>query len=320
MSDVLKGTTDVVRYVMIVDSTTGAPETGITVTTLDMQYTRELSAAAAKVDAIVGTGGLTTHVDNKIAEVDATSSPGLYMVCWPDAAFVTGANKVQLVVTGTGFAPAVEEVPLVNFNSQDGVRLGLTALPNAVADAAGGLAISDAGGLDIDGLATAAALATVDTEVGDIQTDLDNATDGLGALKTLIDTVNTDLSNGTDGLGALKTLIDAVNTDLSNGTDGLGALKTLIDALNDLSAANINAEVVDVLKTDTITQLTQAAPPAAPTFEEALMYLYQYFRNKREQSAVLSKMYDDAGTTVIAKATLNDDGTDFTKEEFISGA
>lgn len=68
-------------------------------------------------------------------------------------------------------------------------------------------------------------------ELGTIQTDLDNATDGLGALKTLIDTVNTDLANGTDGLGALKTLIDTVNTDLANGTDGLGALKTLLDAI-----------------------------------------------------------------------------------------
>jgi hypothetical protein len=35
-------------------------------------------------------------------------------------------------------------------NPGDSVRLGLTALPNAAADAAGGLPISDAGGLDLD--------------------------------------------------------------------------------------------------------------------------------------------------------------------------
>lgn len=35
-------------------------------------------------------------------------------------------------------------------NLNDAVRLGLTALPNAAADAAGGLPISDAGGLDLD--------------------------------------------------------------------------------------------------------------------------------------------------------------------------
>jgi len=73
---------------------------------------------------------------------------------------------------------------------------------------------------------------TVDTVVDGIQTDLDNATDGLGALKTLIDAVQTDLDNGTDGLGALKTLVDALQTDLDNGTDGLGALKALIDTVD----------------------------------------------------------------------------------------
>ncbi len=44
----------------------------------------------------------------------------------------------------------------------DSVRLGLTALPNAAADAAGGLPISDAGGLDLDAM---------NTNVNDIETD-----------------------------------------------------------------------------------------------------------------------------------------------------
>lgn len=98
--------------------------------------------------------------------------------------------------------------------------------------------------------ATATDLATVDTVVDGIQTDLSNGTDGLGALKTLIDTVDT-VADGikavTDVLpdsGALSslataaalttvdTVVDGIQTDLSNGTDGLGALKTLIDAVD----------------------------------------------------------------------------------------
>jgi len=49
--------------------------------------------------------------------------------------------------------------------------------------------------------------------------------------------------------GYIDTEIAAIQTDLDNGTDGLGALKALIDALNDLSAANVNAEV-DTALTD----------------------------------------------------------------------
>ena len=56
-----------------------------------------------------------------------------------------------------------------------------------------------------DSAATATNLATVDTVVDGIQTDLSNATDGLGALKTLIDTVDTNVDSilvdtGTDGV------------------------------------------------------------------------------------------------------------------------
>lgn len=73
-----------------------------------------------------------------------------------------------------------------------------TALPAAVADAAGGLPISDAGGLDIDALATAAALATVDANVDAILLDtaeIGAAGAGLTALATQasVDTVDANV-------------------------------------------------------------------------------------------------------------------------------
>lgn len=150
MNLIKKGTTDVTRYVNLVDSAAGTPETSYTITNLDLQYTRNRTAPAAKVDATALAATDSSHSDNKAIEVDATSSPGLYRIDWPDAAFATGADKVILVVSGSGLHPAVEEIQLVNFDPEDGVRLGLTALPNAAADAAGGLPISDAGGLDLD--------------------------------------------------------------------------------------------------------------------------------------------------------------------------
>lgn len=125
-------------------------------------------------------------------------------------------------------------------------------------------------------------VATVDTVVDGIQTDLDNATDGLGALKALIDTVDTvvdgiqtDLDNGTDGLGALASLIttvdtvvDGIQTDLSNGTDGLGAIKTetaaiLLDTGTTIPAtiATAQADLDTITGADGVTLLsgTQAS-------------------------------------------------------------
>jgi hypothetical protein len=53
----------------------------------------------------------------------------------------------SIVIDTYGNASAMHAIDL-----DDGVRAGLTALPNAAADAAGGLPISDAGGLDLDSL------------------------------------------------------------------------------------------------------------------------------------------------------------------------
>lgn len=113
MANINIGTTDVTRYVMIVDASNGSPETGATITNFDLQYTRAGEAPVAKEDAIALAATDSVHADNKMFEVDGTSSPGLYRVDWPDAAFIGGASTVQLVVTQTGFAPAMEEVTLV---------------------------------------------------------------------------------------------------------------------------------------------------------------------------------------------------------------
>jgi len=92
-----------------------------------------------------------------------------------------------------------------------------------------------------------------------------------------------------------------------------------IDALNDLSAEEVNAEVADVLKTDTVAEMSQGAPPATPTMEQILNYLYRKFRNKTETTATEDAVYDDTGTTKLFKATISDDGETFTKGEYESG-
>lgn len=140
MTMLKKASTNVVRYFMMRLTATGKAATGLTITTFDMQYTRELTASATSTAGIVGTGGATTHVDNKVFELDATNSPGLYMVCFADAAFATGVDQVILNVTyDTTVFTEGQTIQLVDFDPFDTVRMGLTALPNFAAGAAGGL-------------------------------------------------------------------------------------------------------------------------------------------------------------------------------------
>lgn len=90
----------------------------------------------------------------------------------------------------------------------------------------------------------------------------------------------------------------------------------------DLSATqktSVNTEVADVLKTDLVTEMSQAAPPASPTMVEMFAYIYFMFRNKNVETTSEHSVYDNAGTTKLFKCTMVDSAGTFTKGEYASG-
>lgn len=230
MRPIKKNSTDQSVVIRIIDSSDGTPETGVEHDTsgIDLWYRREgatktsiTEAALASLDAAHSDGGIE-HIGD-----------GYYRLDLPDAAVATGANGVMVGGTVTGMIVIGCYVPLVDYDPYDSVRAGLTALPNAAADAAGGLPISDAGSLDVDTLlgritanvATEAKQDTMDTVVDGIQTDLDNATDGLGALKALIDTVDgvaDAIKSKTDNLPASPA---AVGSQMALANDAITSAK-----------------------------------------------------------------------------------------------
>lgn len=88
-------------------------------------------------------------------------------------------------------------------------------------------------------------------------------------------------------------------------------------ALNDLSAADVNAELVDVLKTDTIADRSAGLPPATPTFEQAISYLYGSMRNSIDIDAGFKEFYNNAGALIWKKA-LSDDGDNYVEAKAVA--
>ena len=180
------GDTNVTTYFALRQSSgasAGQAATALTITDFDLQYVRSGAAPSAKVDATALAATDSAHGDNQAIEIDATDQPGLYRVDWPDAAFAAGVREVILTVkVATAFTehlrvqidPPVNVVAISddqtaadnlesacdNYSAERG--LSGTALPAAAADAAGGLPISDAGGLDLDAM---------NTNINDIETD-----------------------------------------------------------------------------------------------------------------------------------------------------
>lgn len=139
------------------------------------------------------------------------------------------------------------------------------------------------------------------------------------------DTALSDYNGPTDAEMIARTLPSA---DYVVTTDTIAGVTTVTNLTNapangDLTATmktSVNDQVVDVIRTDTTSEMSQGAPPATPTFEEMVAYLYFKMRNKQETTASEDAIYNNAGDTKLFKSTISDNGTTFTKQEYGSGA
>lgn len=349
--DVKKATTDVTVYVKVIDSTDGSAETGVAYDTsgIDLWYMREGADHTAITEATQTAAG--AHSDGGFVHI----SDGWCRLDLPDAACAAGVDHVYVGGTVTGMIVLGVAINLVDYDPFDSVRMGMTALPNAAADAAGGLPISDAGGLDMDailadtnelqtddipgaiaGLSIPTAAAIVDEwesqsqadptgfhvnvkEVnGTAQTANDNGAD---INEILTDTGTTIPGTLTTINGKLDTIDDFLDTEIAAILEDTGTtLPAAISALNNVSTAQVNAEVVDALNVDTYSEPGQGAPTATPTIRQMVHYLYKQWRNKSTVDDDSYDLYADDGTTVDQTATISDDDETFTRGEIGSGA
>jgi len=126
-----------------------------------------------------------------------------------------------------------------------------------------------------------------------------------------------DFVNTTDSLQAIRDKQTDIETDTAEiGTAGAGL--TDLGGMSTTMKAEVNTEVSDVLKTDTISEMAQQAPPTTPTFEEALMYLYMALVHKIDVDSGFKEFYNNAGT-VIWKKALSDDGSNYIEAESETG-
>lgn len=110
--------------------------------------------------------------------------------------------------------------------------------------------------------------------------------------------------------------VDDVKTDTAAVlVDTDTTIPALIAALNDLSAAQVNAEVLDVLATDTFAEPT-GIPAATASLEDKISFIFTYLRNKQTQTSTTKTLLADDGATPIGTSTSSDDGTTYTETEW----
>lgn len=347
----LRQSTEVkVRIGPFVDVTNGyEPETGITLGAADEAELLKhngvatVDISAATWAAVTGCDGwydltlTTSHTDTRgnLTVVVQDDSVCLPVFChfdvvtqqyW-DSKYSTDTLEVDVVSIGgstqseadlkdfvdTGYDPSSHKVQGVvladtcttntDMRGTDSAALAATALTNATwTDARAGYLNNLSAG--------AVALAS---------TALTNATWTDAKADFLDATISSRSSHTASNVWSVGTrqLTSAQTFDLTGSISG--SIGT-VTALGTQAKTDVNDQVVDVLKTDTISEMSQGAPTATPTFEQAINYLYRMWRNKTLCTATELSLYDDAGTTKLAKSTISDDSVTFVKGEFVSGA
>lgn len=216
---VKKGSVDRSVILRIIDSTDGTPETAVVFNTagIDLWYRREGGARVAITEATLAS--LTTaHTDGGFLHI----GDGYYRLDLPDAAFASGANHVDVGGTVTGMIVLGGRVRLTDIDLEDTVRAGLTALPNVVAGANGGLPLGDA------------------TGAVKIQTNL-KRNQALSNYHFLM----TDSTNHNPATGLTVSATRAID----NGSFGAGTLGSVTEVANgiyrlDLGAGDMNGNVI----------------------------------------------------------------------------
>lgn len=287
------------------DSTDGnTSETGLTINASDIR----LSKNGANIVAKNSGGG--TH-----------DELGYYTITLDDTDTDT-VGRLQLMVHVAGALAVYHEFQVLEetvfdamFASSAGLSVAVGSIANNAITAAA--IASDAVTEIQSGLATAAALSDVDTVVDAILVDtaeIGTAGAGLTAIPWNASWDAEVQSEVTDALNAYDPpthaeLVSEINTVQSD-----------IAALNNLSAAEVNAEVLDVLTVDAFAQPGQGAPPASTNLRDMLAYLYKAWRNRTTQTANEYALYADDGTTKDQEAAVSDDGTTFIRAEVTTGA
>lgn len=270
--------------------------------TQDIQSRLPAALVGGRIDANTGAiSGDATAADRLEAWLDtfvtATLTAGSTTTgTLPTATYGDLEGSLFAVISGTGSG---QSTTVASFNDTTDVITFVDTLTTALDNTSVVIVIPfgrsiidtsnpiDANIVQVGGVAedlpTATALATVDTNVDAILVDTNE--------------LQTDWVNG----GRLDLLIDQIITDIA--------------ALNNLSAAQVNAEVVDALATDTYAELS-AVPAATSTLADKINWLFVLARNRMQQTATTQTLRNDADSLTIATSTHSDSAGTYTRGEW----
>ncbi|MDX1409196.1 MAG: hypothetical protein R3330_13710, partial [Saprospiraceae bacterium] len=268
-------------YFHLRDSADGTSKTGLLYNSSGAvaSYVRNGAARSAITLATLASAS-AAHADGGFIEVDGTNAKGLYRLDVPDAAFLTGVDSL---VVHIGFTGVYEESLYIQLKDNTNKDIYDIVNHGTYGNAQLVRATTPANTLDIE------AGGTVGIDWGNVAnqaTSVDLSATAINLCDTV--TTNTDM-RGTDSallaasaptnFGDLAITVTTGEVTVGTNNDKTGysisGTKTTLDALNDVSTAQVNAEVDTALADINLDHLVGTATgiPAVPagTFLDQIM-------------------------------------------------
>ncbi len=91
-----------------------------------------------------------------------------------------------------------------------------------------------------------------------------------------------------------------------------------VNGLNNLSTAQVKAQMVEVMKTDTSALPGVGEMPATLSIEQMMLYCYQHLRNRKREANGFLEVYDDLGV-MLYRAQLTEQAGSAEKGRYLTG-
>lgn len=240
-------------------------------------------------------------VSGGFVEKDSAHMPGYYDFGIPNALLATGIEWLVLYFNGGAGVEATEiEIEVTAVSNQDGVRGGLTALPNANAESAGGLFTQGTGVGQIQQESNGQISINVKQWLGITP----NALQGGRVDSTLGNIAAGVITSTSFAAGALDAVWSVASRVLTAGTNIVLAKGTGLTGLNDVSTGQVNTEVTNVL-TSTVIADSIPTDGSRPSAHQALYMIIQYLTERVVSNTTVTVKKPDGVTSLFTMA-MND--------------
>lgn len=147
-----------------------------------------------------------------------------------------------------------------------------------------------------------------------------NLSGSVGSVTGAVGSVTGAVGSVTGAVGSVTGAVGSVTGAVGSVTGNVGGNVTgSVGSLAAQAKADVNAEVVDGLNTDTYAEPGQEAPGATISLAKKIGYLYKMLRNKKTQTATTFSLFADDASTVDQKATVADSAGTTTVGEIATG-